>query len=219
MSEVEDQIKEMVEKAKAPGTFSIVNAIKERAYPTDDVIVFLDESVAYKAAIVQEEIDSLDYSASKDEDDEAFKSRESKREELVAQRDSILEKLAESKYIFTLRGISEGKREEIFAEVGKVIPAEIKEERNPITGEVTTTEVDDPERNKLFTDMLWANYIERIVAPNGDIQNGVSNEEANELRKSLPLASVQKINECIDKLRVATAAFMYEVDEDFLAKS
>ena len=219
MSEIEEQVKELVENAKAPGTFSIINAIKDRAYPTDSVIVFLDEETAYKAALAQESIDSLDYSASKNEDDEAFKERESKREKLVAERDAILEKLSESKYTFIMRGISEGQREEIFTEVGKIIPAETKEERNPITGEITTTEVDDPERNKLFTDMLWANYIEKIVAPNGDIQDGVSTEDAKELRKSLPLASVQKINECIDKLRVATASFMYEVDEDFLAKS
>ncbi len=219
MSEIEDQVKELVEKAKAPGTFSIINAIKDRAYPTDEVVVFLDEGTGYKAALVQEEIDSLEYSANKGEDEKAFKSREAKREELVSKRDAILEKLAESKYTFVMRGISEGQREEIFTEVGKLIPAEIKEERNPITGEVTTTEVDDPERNKLFTDILWANYIEKIVSPTGDVQDGVTNDEAQELRKSLPLASVQKINECIDKLRVATAAFMYEVDEDFLAKS
>ena len=59
----------------------------------------------------------------------------------------------------------------------------------------------------------------KITAPDGSEQDGISVEDASELRRSLPIASASKITDAIEKMRVATAVFMLSVDEDFLAKS
>jgi hypothetical protein len=215
----EKSIEEVVEEAKAPAKFNIIDAIKERGYPSDEVVIFLDEDTAYRASAVQEKINLLDMGASKNDTAEQIASREEERNKLIEERDNISQKLSESKYTFILRGISEGQRDKIFEEVGKKIPVKYTSEMNPLTGEREKSEVENPERDKLFTNMLWAAYIEKIVSPIGEEQDSVTLDEASELRYSLPLAGVQKINECIEKLRIAAAAFMYEVDEDFLAKS
>lgn len=215
----EKSVTELVEEAKSPAKFNIVDAIKDRGYPSDEVVIFLDEDTAYRAASIQEKIKLLDFGANKKDTAEQIAEREDERNKLIEERDSISQKLSESKYIFKLRGISEGQRDEIFQNVGKEIPAQFNVERNPLTGEKEKTEIENPERDKLFTNMLWAAYIEKIVGPDGAEQEGISLEDASQLRYSLPVAGVQKINECIEKLRIAAAAFMYEVDEDFLAKS
>jgi hypothetical protein len=215
----EKSVQEVVEEAKSPSVFNIVDAIKDRGYPRDEVVIFLDEETAYKASLIQEKISILDLGANKKDTAEQIASREEQRDKLIEERDNIAKKLSESKYTFILRGISEGQRDEIFENVGKKIPSQFNVERNPLTGEKEKTEIENPERDKLFTNMLWAAYIEKIVSPSGEEQIGVSVEDASQLRYSLPLAGVQKINECIEKLRIAAAAFMYEVDEDFLAKS
>jgi hypothetical protein len=215
----EKSIEEVIEEAKTPAKFNIIDAIKERGYPSDEVVIFLDEDTAYKASAVQEKINLLDMGASKNDTAEQIASREEERNNLIQERDNISQKLSESKYTFILRGISEGQRDKIFEEVGKKIPVKYTSEMNPLTGEREKSEVENPERDKLFTNMLWAAYIEKIVSPIGEEQDSITLDEASELRYSLPLAGVQKINECIEKLRIAAAAFMYEVDEDFLAKS
>ena len=80
-------------------------------------------------------------------------------------------------------------------------------------------EIDNVDRDRYFSDSLWEAYIVKIVAPDGEEQEGINMEEARELRRSLPAASVAKISEGIEKLRIASAAFMMSINEDFLAKS
>jgi hypothetical protein len=80
-------------------------------------------------------------------------------------------------------------------------------------------EIQNPDRDRYFTGLLWQAHIKKIVDPQGNEQEGITVEDAFELRRSLPLASIGKITEAIEKMRAATAVFMMTVDEDFLAKS
>jgi hypothetical protein len=197
---------EITEEAKKPGTFSIVNALKDRAYPQDEVNVYLDEETAYKASQAKQvlsKIDSLDveYAAA----EEKF--------------NKLMDKLQESKYVFHIKGISEGKREEIFNLSVQKYPAEFNETKNAFTGEVKKEEIESVDRNNLFTAMIWAAHILKIVAPDGSVQGDLMPEDAAELRTSLPIASSALVNRSIEKVREASALFMMTVDEDFLAKS
>jgi hypothetical protein len=211
-------VEEIVEDAKQPGKFNIIAALKERAYPTDVVDVYLDEQTAYIASKVEDEIDELQ----KEESAGGFildAEKAKKLETLKENRKNLLSELNKSKFKFTLKGISEGKRDELLELAESKHPKEFEEEKNPFTGEVTKTEINNIKLNRLFTDLLWASHITQITAPDGSMQEGISQEDVKELRGMLPLSAIGGITEAIEKIRISTAVFMIKVDEDFLAKS
>jgi hypothetical protein len=212
-------IEEIVEQAKAPGRFNIVDVLKGRGYPTDEVEVFIDESVAFVASEIEDAIkklsDRMDFEKDKSQLDELLK----RHEEFINKKDKLIEEMGGARYVFHLEGISEGARDDIWKKSTERYPIKHDTDRNPLTGKVDRVEVQSPERDKYFTSLLWQAHIKKIVDPEGNEQEGITLEEAFELRRSLPLASIGKITEAIEKMRAATAVFMMTVDEDFLAKS
>jgi hypothetical protein len=207
----EKSVEEIVEEAKKPGTFSILDVLEDRAYPRDEVTIYLNEQLAYDAAQIQESIDELSKSKSLEVQDEI--------DELIKKREELVEKLESEKYVFTIVGISEGLREDLMNEAAEDFPIEYDEHKNPLTGEKTREEKQNPERDRLFTNLLWFNQIEKIENSNGDIQSKITLKDVEALRRQLPIAGIGAITQSIEKLRVSTAVFMMTVNEDFLAKS
>jgi hypothetical protein len=203
---IAQEVQDLAEEAKQPGTFNLLEAIKDRAYPTENINVYLDEETAYEASVINEKLKEVE------EPSAEYK-------KLKTELDSLIKKLEESKYVFTITGISEGKREELYEESVKVYPLVYTEEKNPFTGEIKKVEEESKERDRLFTNMLWSAHIKKITSPSGQIQEALTTAEIKQLRDVLPLAAVGSINQAIDKIRAATAVFMFTVDEDFLAKS
>ena len=215
MSEIED----MVQQAKAPGRFNIVDALKGRGYPTSEIEVFIDENVAFVASDLEDEIRKLDEKMNSEKDKAALEELIAAQEKLVSEKDKLIEEMGGARYVFHLQGISEGQRDDIWNKSIEKYPIKHDTDRNPLTGKVDRVEVQNPQRDKYFTGLLWQAHIKKIVDPSGDEQDGITVEEAFELRRSLPLASIGKITEAIEKMRASTAVFMMTVDEDFLAKS
>lgn len=211
MSDVIDEIEQSVEDATSRGVFNIVEAVRGRAYPKTTVTVYLDEDAAYTAASIDAELEDAIIV-----DGDAGESERTK--ELKALFDATVDLLKASECVFTIRGISEGSRDKIMDQVLEQCPIEYDEVKNQITGITTKVEIENKERDRLFTQFLWAAQIESITAANGDVQHSLTVEDVAELRKELPLAAVASINEAIDKVRVSTAVFMSKVNEDFLAK-
>jgi hypothetical protein len=207
---LEEAVK-LAEEAKKPGTFSIINVLKERAYPHDEINVYLDENSGYKASKIREKIEELESSIDPADAD--------KVKELFAELDETVKEIELSKYLFTISGISEGLRDDIYEDALKKFPIEYEESKNPFTGEVSKKEIDNKERDRYFTDLLWHSSIKKITDPSGNVQEMISLEDVNQLRELLPLAGIAAITQSIEKLRMSTAVFMASVDEDFLAKS
>jgi hypothetical protein len=211
----QEEIQEMVEEAKAPGTFNIVNVLTDRAYPKTKVSVSLDEATAYEASLIKEQINELTRRESN------ASSVTKKISELDAQLSELVEKMNKSTYTFHISGISEGKREELLATARKKYPVEY-EATNDIASLLSNNgerqEKSSPERDNLFTDLLWTEHLEMIEDPEGNIQDVITYSDVRTLRHSLPLSALAKINTGIDKVRTATAVFMMETGEDFLAK-
>ena len=201
----------LAEEAKKPGTFSIINVLKERSYPIEEVNVYLDEQAAYEASKLQDKIEEITKSTDMQAHEEA--------EVIAAERDAAIAKLEKSKYVFTISGMSEGKRDELQELSVEKFPMEYEESKNPFTGETNKAEVDNKQRDRYFTNLLWVESIKKIVNPEGDVQDGVSISEVESLRELLPIAGISSITQSIEKLRISTAIFMSNVDEDFLAKS
>jgi hypothetical protein len=199
-----EEIMEPVEKAKAKGTFNIVNVLKDRGYPESSVVVYLDESSAYAAAIAKEKI----ITAKEGEDVSA----------LQAEHDLLLEKLRESAVTFYLRGLSESARDSALRQAKKKYPVEFTKDINPMTGEWSKDEKESQERDELFTDLLWHNSVVKIEDAEGNVQENLGYADVRDMRSMLPLAAGARVTDAINKLRVSTAVFMHEVGEDFLAK-
>lgn len=216
----EKEIVEPVEKLKERGVFNIADVVRGRTYPTTEVDVFIDEDIAYAIsqldALISKTSESLDKKTlNKKEADEILK----RREEILEQKEKMVSEMGGSKYVFHIRGISEGDRQDIFDSVLEKFPYEYEKSRNPFTGAQEKVELESKERDRYFTDRLWQAHISKIVAPDGSEQNAITFDDAVELRRNLPLASISKVTEAIERIRVSTAVFMMTVDEDFLAKS
>jgi hypothetical protein len=212
-------IEQIVEQAKAPGKFNIVDVLKGRGYPTDEVEVFIDESVAFVASDLEDKIRRLGEKMDSEKDQSKLDSILKKYEDLISEKDELVKEMGGTRYVFHIQGISEGERDDIWKKSTERFPVKHDTDRNPLTGKVDRVEVQSPERDKYFTGLLWQAHIKKIVDPSGDEQDGITIEDAFELRRSLPLASIGKITEAIEKMRAATTVFMMTVDEDFLAKS
>ena len=214
----EEDIREAVDEAKARGTFSIVNVLAERAYPKSSVTVHLDEQSAYEASIIKEELDNLLDTIGKSN---PSKPQQEKIDELTEKIDELSKKMISSGYIFHIKGISEGKRETLFNESKKKYPVEYEKPNDlaALAGQqVERVEKESPERDQLFTDFLWREHIYMVEDPEGNTQGDLTYSDIKEIRGSLPLSSLAKINQAIEKIRTATAIFMMETGEDFLAK-
>ena len=201
---------ELAEEAKKPGVFNILNVLKERGFPTDVVSIIIDDNTAYAAAKVKARIEELMASEVDNINDEV-KSLESKLEKLV-------EKLNSERYEIHITGISEGQREKLVEKALEKFPKEFKEDKNPFSGEVTRTEIESEEREQYFTNLLWLDSIQKIVAPDGSEQDTIDESFIEQFREMISLPSNSSITQAIEKLRIATAMFIISTDEDFLAK-
>jgi len=216
----EEEIIETVQAAKKPGTFKIMDVLQDRAFPTEEVEVYLDEESAYLASQIDNQLKEMQKNIDKSSgSNKELKELNAKYEEILAEKDALVGEIGGSKYVFHLTGISEGKREDLYDLCLKEYPMEYETERNPFTGQGEKKEVESAERDKYFTNLVWQAHIAKIVAPDGSEQEGVDYDEAVELRRSLPLSATTRINSAIEKLRTATAVFLMSVNEDFLAKS
>ena len=215
MSDIEE-IREAVDQAKAPGTFNIAAVLKERAYPKMEVSVSMDEQAAYEASVIKEKLEKIDLSWARAKKPDDVSKEE---QELLDQQEQLMQKIKDSSFVFYLEGVSEGKRNELLATARKKYPVEYEQDVDFTTGKMEKVEKESPERDSLYTDLLWEAHIKKIVNNNGDEQVGVSYSDVRAMRDNMPISAIGRINECIEKLRVATAVFMLEADEDFLAKS
>jgi hypothetical protein len=211
----EDEILESVKNAKARGTFRIVDVLANRGYPRQDVKIYMDEEAAYQAAVIKEQLEEID---TKLASGKANPELEKKRDELIVEQESYIDKIKESAFTFHLVGISEGKREEIYNKAKKKYPVEYEKNQDILRGETKVTEKDSPERDALFTDYLWMEHIESISDGDGNTQSDFRYEDIRTMRTSLPLAAIAGVNQGIEKLRISTAVFLANTAEDFLAK-
>jgi len=211
----EQEIREAVDEAKAPGVFNIVELLQGRGYPTQTVEIYLNESAIYNLASEREKLEELIKSLGKRSEKESEKNE---REKIESAIDEAQEDILTSKVFVFLQGVTEGKRDEIYRQATKKYPVEY-EAPNPMSGllgkQSERIEKESADRDQLFTDLLWQAYIAKVVNAGGDEQSEFAYSTIRTMRDSLPLNAMVKINEAIDKLRSSTALFDLETTEDF----
>lgn len=221
---------ELAAQATTKGVLNFADVLKGRAYPSEDVNVWLDEATAYplidndeKLAAVKSRIKVLDDRAAINtlttEDQAIYDGLDIERKELEVERLTISEALKDSRYVFTVRGISTGLAEDLLTQSVDQHPYEYDTYFNQITGQKVQTEKPSPERDRLYTNLLWQAHIVKITGPDGSEQLMPDLETVAALRREIPKAGVQVLAEAIDKVDMAVGWFTAIADETFLAKS
>src|SRR5690606_20738327 len=136
-----------------------------------------DEATAYQIAKTERQIaDSVD-------DEEIDK--------LSAVVTELRAKLAQSKYVFKIVGLSTQTREDLLEKARTDIKPEYESHKNFMTGQVDKVEKESPKRDRYYTNLLWRASIEQIVSPTGAVDTAPTLETIEAFRKA-PLSQQAK---------------------------
>lgn len=204
-NEIEAALKQ-AQEASEPGKFSFIDRVRGRAHPTDSVVIYLDEALAYKRKKLSESLDKAARSKKDVED----------RIAIEAEIENVDKELAKSKYTIDLRGFVSEDYQAIIDEVREQYPAEYEETVNPLSGERVKTEIPNEDAMKFLNCLLWSRSITKITDPEGNEDTeGISPGVAGYLRMHLPLHGVSRVDKAIQDMRLVTA-WMDEIqDESF----
>lgn len=188
-----DNIVDLANEAQKRGKFSLADAIKGRAFPEASVDIYVDGASAYEFTVVKEAAAKLD--ASSPEHDAALL----KMEELSS-------KIKESKLTFHMRGVGQGKVEEVI----KAADAKYPEK----------AEGDNTEWLKFYLCSLIASNITKVsnIAGEED-ESQFSVEDVIAIRDSIPIDSWEVLVDTMQKLTLASSYFESVTDSGFLPKS
>lgn len=204
-------------------TFSFADVILGRSYPEEVVHLCTDEATAYaRGKYLDEVIEKRGDTAhlmligSKQAEAKraAYQRAIDEDPEVKAKVAEFDKKLAAATYEFHIKGISDDLLKELHEKSLADIPVEYERWKNPIDGRQMKEEKPSPERDRHFTNLIWAAYITKIVSPDGrvDVAPGIAAAEAV---RRMPQAQIAKFNEAINKLSVDSAAFEASVTSDF----
>lgn len=189
-----DEVRDAVEKATDKSTFSLVEAIKGRGYPTDEVTVYLNADAAYNLAETNTLLTALAQRAETEEYENLDKVAQQLKAEVLA-----------SAMTFHLRGISPGELTKISKKVRKQAEADGLDEED-IALELTKA--------------WFAPHIIRVEQADGAVDEHLwTPEEVEVLMDLLPQTEWAKLNATINKMTFSSAYFTQAVDAGFLSKS
>lgn len=214
-----------IEDALNMETFSFADVVQGRSYPTDTVTLCSDEATAYDRgkyldAVLEARGDtsfSMLVGPKREQAKvKAYQTAIDDDPEVAKKVEEFDNKLAKSTYTFHIQGVSDEHVETLNKKALAEIPPEYEQSwRNPATGQqVKGEEKPSPERNRLFTNLIWAAYIAKIVAPNGAVDTAPGLPAAEAIRK-MPQSQQSKFNDAINKLAVESSAFEASVSTDF----
>lgn len=195
---------ELALAASRQGTFSFIERLRGRGMPKDSVDIYLDEELGYRLVEVEMLI--------------SVTTNKEQLAALEAEAEELKESLRSQKYTLFFEGISNKRYDELVDLSCENYPYEYEETTSPFTGVTTRTVITNEDRDRLFTNMLWAAIIRKVVDPSGSEQVGLSPEDAEALRQEGPRHGVVLVAETIDKMRMAVEWMQYIQDEDFSLK-
>lgn len=191
----------IAEAQSKPGTFNLIERLQGRNLPTEDIDIYLDERLAYDLLRLEEK----HADAKKDEEAKAIEAKIAK----------VKKALQESRYVFTIVGLTNEQFEDLTKELDETHPEKFTEELNPLTSERVRTVQPNPERDRLWSTMYLAAIIEKVVDPDGNVDDDINRPKAGFLLDLLPLDGLRRINEAGAKMRLAVEWMDQVQDEDF----
>lgn len=181
-------------------TFDLGAILAGRSFPEIEVPFYLDEVAALKLSRRERLLNQYIALAKTEEADK-----------LQLEIDELKKSIRDSRYVYHLRGISNKARQDLMKKAVEKFPRE---------RDFLGTEVENEERDELFTVLLWHALTAKIEGPDGATQIGLSLEDIENFRALLPHAAVTAIQAGVNELSTgAKAGFEAAVqDTDFLSQ-
>lgn len=192
MRDVEESI-EQVNEILEPESFSIVDAITGTSRPEDTVRVYTDRQAAQDLLRMNAEMEEIAnrQERGKEIDLEYY-------EALEDQAQQLREKLLESSYVFTLRGLSRD---------------EWEVDRNRLRD----SDLSDMQVGHEYTILVFARSLVKVEDSKGRVdEREFTVSEAEVIYNMLPPSEWERVNEAIQQLTFASAYFDQAVDAGFL---
>lgn len=206
---------ELAQSATQRGTFSFAQAVQDRNYPEVDVPVYLDEKLVQRLVDLNAELAEIDFDSSAM--DRVPVEVADKYNAARDARDEVLDALRASKYTVHVKGISPERTEELENQSYEIVPKDIEETINPITGQIVKIERPSEDRDAVFSSLLRLEHIQWIEDPAGNRDDSIVNnlEALAATWKRLPLVARVKIDEAITDTTIAVDFYRDLVDEVF----
>ena len=189
-----EEAMELAEEAQSKKVFNLSDAIKGRAYPQKDAIVYLDDESAMKLV----ELDEL---MSETTDPAELK-------KLEAEAAKLSKAIKDSALTFRMRGVSQDAIELVLKQLN---------EKYKVKGSAGT---ENPEWMKDYiTTLVGMNIVSVIDSSGSEDDSTYDFDKTEEIRRNIPAAEWGKLVEMMQKLTLAGGYFDQLTDAGFLQKS
>lgn len=208
--DVQTAVKAVTERA----TFDFGAAVSDRNYPEYDVPVYLDETKASELISITMELNELTQMASRMSN---IPGELGKRvEALEARHDALVDSMKENKYIIKVKGVSPEVLRDIEEEVFEEFPIEYEENKNPVSGVITKTPIENPDRDLKEIMRIRQVHIVSVTAPDGAVDDDFSDlDKLSTVVTRLPFMARTKLDEAINACTITVDYYRELVDEVF----
>lgn len=179
------------------GTFNLIERLQGRGYPTEDVVVYLDEKTAWEIAQIDKRIN--------DEKNDA------RVNALVAKREKLVAEVEKSKYTFTLQGMPNEEYDAIVDESRDTFPVETDSSIHPLTGQKQTWEVPNEDRDELFNRLFLAKAIVKVTDAEGGVDDDIDLVKTTFIMKHAPIDAIRRITKKAEDMRMV-GEWMSEIE-------
>lgn len=181
-------------------TFDIRAVLAGRSYPEDEVAVYFDEAAGYDIGKNELEIRKL-----------AMLGRVDEHDALETENNELKAKLADSRYVFSLRGVPRKLVKDIEAKALKKYPIEYNLLNNkPLPSD---------EREEYRENLVWSAVVTKITDPDGAVFGAPGPETIAQIRDYAPHTALVKISDAIVALTEGAKSGFEKAaqDADFLS--
>lgn len=205
MEAMDAAAKARAEEQSQPGTFSFVDRLTNRNYPTEEVVVFLDERAGHLIEKLNEDL---------------LMQKDPEQRELIEKQIAYhSEKARSSRYTVKLEGISVEAYDAIVDAAKEQFPYEYREFRNPITQRLEREVIESEDREQFFRTHLWSAFMRSIEDADGNVDENTTPEFVGIFLGLAPIAAQATVGMAVDRLRMVSDWMDKIQGEDFFPKS
>lgn len=205
ITDIQAHAQQVAQGASKQGKFNFLDRLAGRNYPTEDLIVFLDEGAAHKHQALSKEL--------------AETTEEAEVARLEADLAKVEEALRESAYTIHMRGISVEAYDKIVEAAQEAYPVEYRESVHPLSFTKEREVVESEERERHFRTHLWAAMIESVEASDGSIDDDITPEWVGAFLNHAPIIAQYRVSVVVESLRMTTDWMDAIQTDDFFRKS
>lgn len=192
---ITEEALELVKEAQSPKVFNLVDAIKNRAYPTKDVTIYLDDDSAMRLVEINDQMNRT-----KEPED---------LEELQKEADKLAEAVMDSALTFHLRGVGQ----DAIDAITESLDAKYDIGKNDVG-------TNNPDWLRDYITTLVSMNIRSVTNADGAVDTTeFTFERAEELRKIIAPTEWAKLVGMMQRLTLAGGYFDQLTDSGFLQKS